>query len=291
MNQQHIDVGPSKLGYTRSGRGPDLVFVHGWPLHGATFRHIVPRLSEHFTCHVFDLPGAGKSEWTAATQFTLPAHAAALVTAIDRLKLERVGFVAHDSGGTIARIAAAQLGDRCFGIVSGNTEIAGYRPPMLKTLVALRDVPFGAQMFAASARVRAIRRSSLGFGGTFDDLDRLDGEFGALFLDPLSEPAVLEGQWGLVRDFDWRAIDELEAVHRRITAPVLFVCGKDDPWFPLEVLRPTLGQLGGGARIEVMPGKLFVHEEHPEAFADHAERFLVAALGAVPPSEAAYARG
>ena len=77
MTTTLIDVGPSKLAYTRTGRGPDLVFVHGWPLHGATFRHIVPALSDRFTCHVIDLPGTGASVWTADTRFSIDAQAEA----------------------------------------------------------------------------------------------------------------------------------------------------------------------------------------------------------------------
>ena len=37
-----VDLGHSKVAYYRFGSGPDLVFVHGWPLHAATFRKIVP---------------------------------------------------------------------------------------------------------------------------------------------------------------------------------------------------------------------------------------------------------
>jgi hypothetical protein len=31
-----LDVGHAKLAYYRFGQGPDVVCVHGWPLHAAT---------------------------------------------------------------------------------------------------------------------------------------------------------------------------------------------------------------------------------------------------------------
>ena len=45
--------------YRRVGVGPDVLFVHGWPVSGATFRTLLPHLVDHVTCHVVDLPGAG----------------------------------------------------------------------------------------------------------------------------------------------------------------------------------------------------------------------------------------
>lgn len=270
-----IDLGDERLGYRRHGTGPDLVLIHGWPLTGATFRHVVPHLEERFTCHVLDLVGAGASEWHDGSDFRLEAHAGRVVRAIDRLGLKKVGFVGHDSGGCIARIAAAELDARCTGIVSGNTEIAGYRPPLLRALIATRSVPGAKAAFPRLLGSRAFRRSVLGFGGAFDDLACLDGEFGERFVAPLrDDPRAFAGQWNVVRDFSWSTIDELAVVHRRITAPVRFVWGKDDPWFPLEKLRPTLGQFAGGADVLPIAGKLFVHEEHPALFAQHvAEHF------------------
>ena len=60
-----LDVGHSQVPYWCFGEGPDLFFVHGWPLTSATWRELVPSLSEHFTCHLIDLPGTGESEWDA----------------------------------------------------------------------------------------------------------------------------------------------------------------------------------------------------------------------------------
>src|SRR6185295_1757181 len=89
-----IDVGHSRLAYRRFGRGPDLVFVHGWPIHAATFRGLVPRLADAFTCHLFDLPGAGQTETTADSPIHLGAHADTVRRAIDVLGLDRYALLA-----------------------------------------------------------------------------------------------------------------------------------------------------------------------------------------------------
>ena len=43
------------------GRGPALVLIHGWALHGGVFAPLVQRLSDRFTFHLVDLPGHGCS--------------------------------------------------------------------------------------------------------------------------------------------------------------------------------------------------------------------------------------
>lgn len=88
-----IDVGHSLLAYWRFGTGPDLVFVHGWPLHSATFRGVISRLADAFTCHVVDLPAAGQSVSQPDAPIDFAAHAVALRRAIDDLGLRRYALV------------------------------------------------------------------------------------------------------------------------------------------------------------------------------------------------------
>ncbi len=52
----HIDV---------VGKGPPLVLVHGWALHGGVFAPLVERLSGEFEMHLVDLPGHGHSRDSA----------------------------------------------------------------------------------------------------------------------------------------------------------------------------------------------------------------------------------
>ena len=96
-----LDVGHSRLAYRRFGQGPDVVFVHGWPLPSGTFRKLVPLLADAFTCHLIDLPGAGQTESGEGVPIELVAHATTLRRTIDLLGLERYALLAHDSGGFI----------------------------------------------------------------------------------------------------------------------------------------------------------------------------------------------
>jgi pimeloyl-ACP methyl ester carboxylesterase len=83
------------------------------------------------------------------------------------------------------------------------------------------------------------------------------------------------GQRAILRNFDFRTIDALAEMHRRIRAPVLAIWGESDPFFPLQKARQMIPQFGGGAELVVIPrAKLYAHEDHPEEFANLAMPFL-----------------
>ncbi len=270
---RRIPCGSDEIAYWRAGAGPDVVLVHGWPLSAATWRELVPALATHFTCHLFDLPGAGLTQSPAPTPLSIADHVRTLVELVERLGLERCAFVAHDSGAVITRVAAAALGERVWANVMGNSEIPGHRPWQVLAYGLLHRLG-GAALFSALLRQRAIRRSALAFGGCFHDKRHLDGPFHALFVEPLLRSRdAARGQLRLLAGFDWADVERLDAVHRQIHGPVQLIWGPGDPFFPLAKAREL--RFPGGTELHVIPHtKLFVHEEAPLAFANHASRFL-----------------
>ncbi|MFO1405971.1 MAG: pimeloyl-ACP methyl ester esterase BioH [Steroidobacteraceae bacterium] len=46
------------------GRGPDLVLLHGWALHGGMWGPWIDELARHARLHLVDLPGHGRSGWS-----------------------------------------------------------------------------------------------------------------------------------------------------------------------------------------------------------------------------------
>lgn len=50
-----------KLNIEASGRGPDLVLLHGWGMHSGVWRKEAQELARQFRVHLVDLPGHGKS--------------------------------------------------------------------------------------------------------------------------------------------------------------------------------------------------------------------------------------
>lgn len=268
-----VDVGHSRLAYRRFGAGPDVVFLHGWPLRSATYRALVPLFAGSFTCHLLDLPGAGQTESDSDAPFDTRSQAASVRRAIDALALGRFALVGQDSGGFIARLVATD--PRTFGVVLANTEIPGHRSWLFAVFAAAVKAG-GADLALRMMKSRAVRRSIFAFGGAFFDLDRLDGEVHELLVEPfLTSPDLRRAMARAAAAFDLEEMDRLAGTHAQIRCPSLLIWGQDDPFFPVARARAMLPQLAGGATlVEIPRAKLLVHEEHPHAFAGHAVPFL-----------------
>ncbi|MGH1470702.1 MAG: alpha/beta fold hydrolase [Cellvibrionaceae bacterium] len=53
------------IGVRVFGQGPAVALIHGYPVHGYTWRKLLPELFLDFTCYVVDLLGFGDSDWTS----------------------------------------------------------------------------------------------------------------------------------------------------------------------------------------------------------------------------------
>lgn len=263
-----LDVGAGEVAHRQVGRGPDVLFVHGWPVNGATFRTLLPVLSEHLTCHVIDLPGAGASRFDDDTPLSVDQHIESVRRVVDLLGLDDVAVVGHDSGGMIARHALA--GDprvRAMGLI--DTEQPRGLSWRFRSFLAVRNLPGLASGLGWVAGRPRLRRSRLVLGDAFADRSLLDGEFDELFLEPLRSSALhRDAAVRLLRTFDARHVRELGSVHRRIDVPVQLVWGERDAFFPVAWAREMVDTFPD-ARLAVIPGAgLFSHEERPAEVAD-----------------------
>jgi haloalkane dehalogenase len=274
--ERFLDVGAGEVAYRRIGSGPDVLFVHGWPVSGATFRTLLPYLTDHVTCHVIDFPGAGSSRFTADTPLSIDQHIRTVRRVLDILELDDVAVVGHDSGGMIARHAFA--GDsrvRSMGLI--NTEQPQGLTWRFKAFLMARHMPGIAPALGWILGQRSLRRNGLVLGNTFADSSLLDGEFDEFFLQPIHKiPARRNAAVQLLHGFDVERIHQLADVHRRITVPVQLVWGEHDPFFPLKWAEEMVGTFPN-AQLNVIKGAgLFSHEERP---ADVAQALLPILLG------------
>ena len=259
---QFLDVGAGEAAYRRVGTGPDVLFVHGWPVSGATFRTLLPHLVDHVTCHLIDFPSAGSSRFDADTPLTIRQHITTVQRVVDLLELDRVAVVGHDSGGLIA--CHAMAGDsrlRAMGLINTEPPETGWR---FKAFIAARHLPGLSAGLGWVAGKPRIRRIGLVLGDAFADSSLLDGEFDEFFLRPLHEiPARRDAAVKLLRSFDMELVTELPDIHRRIDVPVQLVWGDQDPFFPIDKARAMVDTFPD-ARLETIEGAgLFSHEERP----------------------------
>jgi len=261
---QTVDTGTERLHCRRFGSGPPLLLVHGFPLSGFTWRKVLPDLAQHYTCFAPDLPGMGDSEWTDATDFSFPGQGRTLKRLVDGLGLDRYSVLAHDTGGTFARYLALEDGARVEKLSLINTEMPGHRPPWIPLYQFLMRVPGTLTAFGLLLRSSAFLRSGLGFGGCFNDLGLLDGDFHDHVIAPMLEsPKRMEGMQRYLIGAEWAPVDALEHEHARLHMPVQLVWGVDDPTFPLEHARRMLVQFPDARLVEIPGARLLAHEEKP----------------------------
>jgi haloalkane dehalogenase len=271
-----VGTADEAVGVRIFGQGPALVLLHGFPLHGFTFRKLLPTLAATHTCYVVDLLGAGESRWSAQTDFSFPAQARAVSRALRTLAVERYALLAHDTGASVARHLAlldAQLVER---LVLINTEVPGHRPPWIPLYGKLLALPGSSWLFQALLRSPAYLRSSAGFGGCFVNPSLIDGEFREHCIQPLvSSRRRVVGYSRYLCGFDWKENDALAERHASIQAPVLFVWGAEDPTFPEPFGRKLARQFPNCAGFCVVPdAKLLPHEERPEDVLRYVDSFL-----------------
>ncbi|MEM9070253.1 MAG: alpha/beta hydrolase [Myxococcota bacterium] len=258
-----IDVGGGEVAYRRVGSGPDVLFVHGWPVTSATYRRLLPHLAPHVTCHLIDLVGAGQSRFKREPHLDLALHIESVRRVVDVLGLSDVSMVGHDSGGLIARHAMA--GDsRVRSMALLNTEQSQGLTWRFRQFLLMAKLPGFADILSWAVMKRGLRRNPYLLGDCFQDRSLLDGEFEEFFLAPLQSNA--DRRWAagsLGRNFDPAYVLQLTDVHAKIDAPVQLVWGEGDPFFPLEQTREMLSTFPD-AKLTVIPDtKLFVHEEAP----------------------------
>jgi len=273
--RETVEVGSTLVSYQRVGTGPNLLFIHGWPLNGNTWRNVVPHLPG-FTSHVIDLAGTGQSMAPRTAPLSVQGHAETVVGFIDALGLDDVTLVAQDSGAMIARYAAEKRQDAVNGLVLIGTEIPNDHAKLVVLFKALAVMPGAKHMFRFSMGNRFIARTPLILGGTVHDTSFLDGEFRDNLLGPiLGDDQAMNALVEMIRNFSLADIDALEHVHPKLTMPTLLIFGEDDTFFPIDKARDMAQQFGGPTTFVSVPdAKLFVHEEYPELIAENILQFL-----------------
>ncbi len=258
-----IGGGLGEVAYRTVGSGPDVLFVHGWPVSSATFRSLLPHLAEHVTCHLIDLPGAGSSRFGRETPLSIDNHIVSVRRTLDLLGLNDVAVVGHDSGGLIARHAVA--GDprlRALGLI--DTEQTSGLSWKFRSFIAGRHIPgFGSGLGWLAGQPR-LRRNPLVLGDAFADRSLLDGEFDEFFLQPLHRsPGHRDAAIRLLRSFDFQHVRDLPALHRRIDVPVQLVWGEQDKFFPVRWAEEMVGTFPDAGLTVIAGAGLFAHEERP----------------------------
>ncbi len=102
------------LAYDRSGSGPSVLLLHGWPGDRHDYRALVPALGDGLDAVVPDLRGFGESDKhpvDPTEHYAAAGQARSVLGLLDELGLDRVAIGGYDIGSRTAQaIARAQPG-------------------------------------------------------------------------------------------------------------------------------------------------------------------------------------
>jgi aminoacrylate hydrolase len=102
-----VSIGDAEIFYERTGAGPPLLLSPGLGGVGRVFAKQIPRWARHFDVIAYDHRGTGQST-RSAIRYSVDQMAADVLGLLDALKLDRVSYLGHSTGGAIGQVLALE---------------------------------------------------------------------------------------------------------------------------------------------------------------------------------------
>lgn len=264
----------SQLAYRRSGSGPPVLFLHGYPTSRRLWDPVIAVLDSRFTCIAADLPGLGESP-------PLPGRPDpdAVAREIEALRTD-LGFeswsvVGHDAGAVAAVHYAAAHPRRTDRLVLISPPIfPELRPPAIFAVLRKRGL---GELLAPLALL------VLWKGGLRSQLDRPTPAVDEILEDfrrPFRGRGGAQRMLWLVRWGDPREVlARTAALLPRIEAPTLVLHGRRDRTVPQSYTTRAAAAIPG-ARAGSLDGRHFLPLDAPEALSAELAAFLAGATPA-----------
>jgi pimeloyl-ACP methyl ester carboxylesterase len=270
-------VPSGRIAYVEEGEGPPALFVHGVPLNGFHWRHVIARLADRRRCIAPDLMALGYTEIAPGRDVSFTAQARMLAEFMDALGLDRVDLVSNDSGGAIAQILAAHHPERIRTLTLTNCDVHDGWPPQA-VLGSIEAARMGTLADAYGALLADPAAARVRFARAWADPGFLTAEILGVYLAPLIASAQRKDDFNRY----WIAFDPAQTIAieprlRSFGAPTLIVWALDDIFFDVKWAHWLGRTLPNVVRLVEVPGaKLFFPEDRPEALAGPLREFLEA---------------
>jgi pimeloyl-ACP methyl ester carboxylesterase len=268
------EVKSGRIAYIEQGRGPVALFVHGVPLNGYHWRHVIDRVKDRRRCIAVDLMGLGYTEISPSQDVSFTAQARMLAEVLDKLGIDQVDLIGNDSGGAIAQIFAAHHPDRLRSLVLTNCDVHdGWPPPQVLPIMERAANGTLASIFQALVdrpdlmRERYVRGESAPLFRSYADPSILTDELIRLYVQPLlSSPQRVDAFARYWLGFDNKHTVAIHSALRTLQVPTLIVWGLKDIFFDRKWAYWLEDTIPGAKRVvEVEDGRLFFPEDRPEA--------------------------
>ena len=135
-SRRFADVKSGRIAYFERGQGPAALFIHGVPVNGYHWRHVIDRVHHLRRCIAIDLMGLGYTEIGPSQDVSFTTQAHMIAEVLDALGIDKIDLVGNDSGGAIAQIFAAHYPHRLTSLVLTNCDVHdGWPPPQVLPLM------------------------------------------------------------------------------------------------------------------------------------------------------------
>ena len=272
--RRFVDVKSGRIAFFEKGQGAVALFIHGVPLNGYHWRHVIARVEHRRRCIAIDLLGLGYTEMKPLQDVSFTAQARMLAEVLDALGVETVDLIGNDSGGAIAQIFAAQHPQRLTSLVLTNCDVHdGWPPPQVLPIMEQARKGTVAALFQPMldrpdlARERHARGEPVPLFRSYADPAVLTDEVIRLYLQPLlASKERIEAFQRYWLGFDNAHTLAIHSELKRLQVPTLIVWGLKDIFFDKKWAYWLRGTIPGAKRvIEVAEGRLFFPEDRPDA--------------------------
>ncbi len=275
-SRRFADIKSGRIAFFEKGRGRPALFVHGVPLNGYHWRHVIDRVQHRRRCIAIDLMGLGYSEIGPSQDVSFTAQARMIAELMDALGIEKVDLIGNDSGGAVAQIFAASNPDRLASLVLTNCDVHdGWPPPQVLPLMEHSRNGTLASVFQATAdrpdlaRERYARGESVPLFRSYADASVLTDDVIRLYLRPLlSSRQRIEAFQRYWLGFDNAQTIAIHAELKKLQVPTLIVWGLNDIFFDKKWAYWLKDTIPGAKRvIEAPDARLFFPEDRPDSLA------------------------
>jgi pimeloyl-ACP methyl ester carboxylesterase len=267
-------VKSGRIAFFEQGEGPTALFVHGVPLNGYHWRHVIDRIQHRRRCIAIDLMGLGYSEIDPSQDVSFVAQAQMIAEVIDALAIERIDLIGNDSGGAVAQIFAAHYPNRLRSLVLTNCDVHdGWPPPQVLPLMERARNGTLASIFQPMidrpdlTRKRHAEGEAVPLFRSYADPSILTDQIIRLYLQPLlSSPRRIEAFQRYWLSFDNTQTVAIRPALEALQVPTLIVWGLKDIFFDKRWAYWLKDTIPGARRVvEIEDARLFFPEDRPDA--------------------------
>lgn len=275
MNSQYV-ITPDGLRIHLLVDGPEqappLILLHGFPSSSLLWRHIIPKLAEHFRVYAPDLPGHGQSDKPVHPAYDLDFYVGFMLGIYEALGLEQARLACHDIGGMVGLGFAARYPQRVTQFVVMDTVPYPDIPWRVQLMFQMMGWPVISSLLLMRPVFRRFMRKYTVYDPTVFSDDVSD-----IYLNPWIRDAAGRRAFRRIPRVPLSQLTEPADNLKQIGMPTLILWARKDRVCSIRDAYRLVKDLPDARLVKVADAGHFLQEEKPEVVTRHLLDFLTPA--------------